>query len=101
VSRQTPDSEHRARAGRIEDWLKKIRGPADVAIDLADVLYAGQRADEILSELLTLNLEDPSGRDRAADLTAELHAWLFGEMKHHLEQLEANWSEVEAAVEPK
>lgn len=84
----------------LEMWLERSGAPPDLAIDLADVGFAGCRVDAMLRELITLDTANPASRERAADLVGEIHSWLFGELAHHVRQLEDRWTELESAIEP-
>lgn len=92
--------EHVQITATLESWLKSAGAPVDVAIDLADVSFAGCRVDAILREMVALNPSEPAARDRAADLIGELRSWLFDEIAYHLRELENRWTELEDAIEP-
>jgi hypothetical protein len=61
-------------------------------------LYAAKRVEGAVQSLLSLNPGDRAHAETVIDKLGELHAWLFTEMKPHLEELEAAWSSIEAPV---
>lgn len=77
-------------------WLRKAAVGddaivADLAVDLADIIAAGEFVREAVDELLRHDPLDPREADAALTLAAEMEAQLFGEMREHLSSLEIVW----------
>ncbi len=81
---------------RISAWLKKagvqdgdVR--ATLAVGLADFLYAARTTGEHLEGMLSEDPSAPDGADRALEHAGAISAYLFGEAKNHLLELETLW----------
>lgn len=89
-------SEHLEFTRSIDAFLSRIGvgsadERADLAVDLADTLYAARDVERMLSELLDVDPESPSQVDRALELTANIEVQLFTELKDHLLDLQQSW----------
>ena len=78
---------------RLGGWLKAadcVNEPmrTDIAVGLADVLAAARRVQSGVEALLAVDPRNAADADRALSIAAELEAYLFGEMRSHLESLE-------------
>ena len=97
---QARDEDHVKMTAALESWLAKVGAPSDIAVDLADVGFAGRRVDAIVRKMVALDPAESASRELAADLVAELRSWLFAEIGHHIRELEQQWNELESAIEP-
>lgn len=98
---QHPDSgsDHRADVQRITAWLRTVGlGDTELAIDLADTFHATGRARQLLAEAMACDAAVPDGADLALAKVTEMRAWLFGEAKSHLEDLQSSWDRLEARL---
>lgn len=87
-------------AGRVTQWLAEIGCESTGAgVDFADCIAAGKRVEMLLSELLALAPANPSEARDALRVLGELYAWLFGELRPHLDHLEEIWEQLEESVE--
>ena len=87
-------------ADNLAAWFRNTGFPqTDIAVDFADNIAAAWRVEELLPRLMSLRTDDGSEAAQALACVGELHAWLFGEMKHHLEELEHAWPALEAHFE--
>ncbi|MET0395796.1 MAG: hypothetical protein ABW277_03120 [Longimicrobiaceae bacterium] len=81
---------------RLTSWLRSAGvKDSEMAVDFADILSAARHIEEILTQLLTVEPTRPEGADEALSHLGKLHVWLFGEMKHHLLELEDVWPRLE------
>ena len=87
-------------ADNLAAWFRNTRFPqTDIAVDFADLIAAARESEALLSRLMSLHMDDRSEAEQALACVGELHAWLFGEIKHHLEELERAWPDLEAHLE--
>jgi hypothetical protein len=87
-------------AKRLTQWLAEIGCESTGAgVDFADCIAAGKRAEMLLGELLALSPTDPLDAREALRVLGELHAWLLGEMRPHLDHLAEVWETLEDNVE--
>ncbi len=93
-------AEHLALVGRVSTWLAKA-GVANsgMAVDFADIIAAAGRVAELLAATIGCDPSVPDDADRALTSITEMHAWLFTEMRPHLETLEQSWSTLEGRLE--
>lgn len=88
-----------ALASELSAWLRRAGVQhTDLAVDVADLLYAARKVEGAVQELLRLDLTEPKHVERAVDELGKMHAWLFTEMKPHLEELEAAWLSIENPI---
>lgn len=86
-------------AGRVTAWLRQIDSHTTGAgVDFADTVTAGKRIEKLLLQILALNTADPIQVREARSVLGELHAWLFGELRPHLDHLEQVWETLEDAL---
>lgn len=86
-------------ANRITAWLQRIDADTTGAgVDFADSVAAGKKAEELLLQLVALDTSDPAQVRQAQDILGELHAWLLGELRPHLDHLEQVWETLEDAL---
>ena len=64
---------------------------ADMATDLADIVFAAAHVRRLADQLLEGDLNKASEADRAFQAAASIEVELFTELKHHLECLEQSW----------
>lgn len=89
-------SDQGALAGRLGAWLREAGvEQSEVAVDFADTVMAGRSVEAILSRLVSLRPESPQDGEEALRLLGELHTWIFGEMKFHIQELERAWPRLE------
>ncbi len=87
-------------ADNLAAWLRDTGFPqTNIAVDFADIIAAARRVEELLPRLVSLHTDDGNDAEQALACVGKLHAWLFGEMKHHLEELEHAWPALEAHFE--
>jgi hypothetical protein len=90
-----------ALVNRISVWLKKAgvqdsEVRATLAIALADFLDAARTTGEHLEAMLSQDPAQPESADRALEHAGSISAYLFGEAKDHLLEIEELWeTEVE------
>ena len=80
----------------LSEWLRQVGlTNADtisgVAVDLADLLAAGENVRYRVSQMLNLDPRRPGDASAALALAAEVEAYLFGELKDHLLSVESAW----------
>lgn len=89
---------------KISAWTRSAGlSHVHVSVDLADIVAAASYAEQALQEMLALDVNDPAQAAEALDRLGQIHAWLFTELKVHLEQLEQKWPDLEerlAALAP-
>ena len=88
--------QHVALTGRVSDWLRRagVQEPdarATLAVGLVDSLAAARRIAADLESLLKLDPNQPAQADEALQLAANMHAWLFTELKDHVAEMEQVW----------
>jgi len=87
-------------ADNLAAWFRNTRFPqTNIAVDFADLFAAARRSEALLARLMSMHTDDRSEAEQALAYVGELHAWLFGEIKHHLEELEHAWPALEAHFE--
>jgi hypothetical protein len=64
---------------------------ADMAADLADIVYAAAYVRRLADQLLEGDLNNVSDAERVFQAAARIEVELFTELKHHLECLEQSW----------
>lgn len=77
-------------------WLRKAgvsddHVVADLAVDLADIVAAGQAVRDAVEGLLRQDPRNAGEAGAALALVGDMEAQLFGEMKDHLNSLESAW----------
>lgn len=93
-------TENVALADRLASWLRSAGVTrTELAVDLADTLGAARHVQVLVDQLLALEPANPQDAERALQHLGALHAWLFGEMKYHIEELWLGWPEIEAKLE--
>ncbi len=96
---RTGAAEDAALADRISEWLRSAGVThTEMAVDLADIVGAAKYAENAIMELLKLDVRSPTDADSALEQLGRLDAWLFTEMKHHLEELQRAWPELEGRL---
>jgi hypothetical protein len=96
---RTGVAENVALAGRLSEWLRAAGVThTEMAVDLADIISAAKYAESALMEMLKLDVSNRTDADEALGRLGQLHTWLFTEMKHHLEELEQAWPELETRL---
>jgi hypothetical protein len=90
--------QHVALTGRVSEWLRQAGvsdadARATLAVGLVDSLAAAQHVAADLERMLELNPSKPVEADSALQLAANMHAWLFTELKDHVAEMEAVWEE--------
>jgi len=70
-----------------------------MAVDFADLLIAARSVERALTELITLDAENPQQADVALALAGKMAAQLFTELRGHLDSLENNWEQFEDRLE--
>lgn len=87
-------------AERLAAWLRGA-GVEDsgAAVDVADVLAASNHLQRLVEQLLTLDPRKPDEAERGLSLVTEMRAWMFTEMKPHLEALVGVWDAIEARLD--
>lgn len=89
-----------ALTGRITAWLKAAGVKrSDMAVDIADIIFAARDVAALIEKMIELNPQASDEADRAGAYLGMMHAVLFTEMKHHLEELEDGWPELEDRLE--
>ena len=85
-----------ALTGQIQAWLRTAGVPENgMSVDLADILSAARHVDELIASMLLLDPNNPLEADKALTHVGSMHAWLFTEMKPHLEMLREAWPTIE------
>jgi hypothetical protein len=97
------DSENAVRdvafANRLARWLHAANVPTtEMSVDFADVISAARAVQQDLEELMTLDVRQPDQADAALDCLGRIHAWLFTEIKHHVQEIENAWPELEERI---
>ena len=91
-------------ADRLAAWLTKIGAESTgAAVDFADTVAAAWVIEDGVQYLLTLDPTHPDDARQALDKLGEMYAWLFNELRYHVDQLERAWPVIEgslAAVAP-
>lgn len=88
-----------ALASQLSAWFRRAGVQhTELAVDVADLLYAARKVEGAVQELLRLDLTERDHVERAVDELGNMHAWLFTEIKPHLEDLEAGWSSIENPI---
>lgn len=79
-------------ANRLSSWLAASGvQQSEVSVDLADIVGATKHAEQLIVQLMTRTPGAPEEASLVLDDLAALHAWLFGEMQHHLTELSQAW----------
>lgn len=87
-------------AARLSRWLGDAGFPQpDIAVDFVDVIDAAAHIQELLVRVTELGHDGGSDADQALACLGEIEVWLFGEMKHHLRNLERAWPALQAHLE--
>lgn len=86
-------------ARRVTTRLSDINADTTGAgVDFADSVAAGKQVEKLLLQLLTLNTSDPMEARQVRSILGELHVWLFGELRPHLDHLEQVWEKLEDGI---
>ena len=84
---------------KLSGWLHAIGIPmTEMAVDFVDIISATRCVQADLDALLKLDVSQPDQADSALKLLGRLDAWLFSEIKHHIQELEKNWPQLEERV---
>jgi hypothetical protein len=88
------EDQGRSRVRRIDGWLADVGIPdedtrGDIAVDLADILAASQRVQELLEDLIVGG--SAMSADDALDKASEIEVQLFTELASHLDTLQKAW----------
>jgi hypothetical protein len=88
--------QHVALTGRVSEWLGRAGvndadARATLAVGLVDSLAAAHQVAADLERLLELDPDTAGDADQALQLAANMHAWLFTELKVHVAEMEAVW----------
>ena len=80
----------------LSQWLQRAgltnaEAISGIAVDLADLLAAGENVRYRVAQLLELNPSQSGDASAALALAAEIEAYLFGELKDHLLSIESAW----------
>lgn len=87
-------------ARRISHWLRSAGvTQTELAVDFADTLRAAEHVQVLIGQLLALDPTNPADAEQALQRLGQLHSWLFGEMKYHIEELWLGWPEIESQLE--
>lgn len=86
-------------ARRIRAWLVEIDAHTTGAgVDFADAIAAAKEIEALVLRLLSLRTSDVAQAREARSILGELYAWLFGELRPHLNHLEQVWEKLEDAL---
>lgn len=87
-------------AERLGAWLKNAGvGESSAAVDVADILDASNHLQRLVDQLLALNPRNPVEAEQGLSLVTEMRAWMFTEIKPHLESLARLWDAIEARLD--
>jgi hypothetical protein len=86
-------------ARRLAAWLQSV-GVEDtsVAVDFADIVAAAKLVELTLQKMIVLDVARPDHADEALTEMGRLYAWLFDEMKHHLDVVQRSWPQLEGRL---
>jgi hypothetical protein len=86
-------------ANRLATWLHTANvGTTEMSVDFSDIVSASRFVQAELEQLMKLDIHQPDQAATALDCLGRLHAWLFTEIKHHIEELEKTWPGLEGRV---
>ena len=85
-----------ALTARIDSWFARagISDPerrATLTVGLADTLAAAAQVGDQLEIMLGADPRSTEGAETAAEAIGIMEAWLFGEVKHHVTEIEVLW----------
>ena len=85
-----------ALTARIDSWFTRagISDPerrATLTVGLADTLAAAAQVGNQLEIMLAADPRSTEGAEAAAEAIGIMEAWLFGEVKHHVAEIEVLW----------
>ena len=100
MKRASDDTEATAVLARdLALWLSRAGvAPTELAVDFADLLHGAKEVQASLVILLSLDVNRREDAEHAMEQLGLLHAWMFTEMKPHLEEIERGWQQLEDRI---
>ena len=97
---RTESSTGPQQAERLAAWFRSAGvGDSGAAVDVVDILAASNRLQSLVDQLLALDPRKPDEAERGLSVVTEMRAWMFTEMKPHLESLAGVWDAIEARLD--